>query len=57
MKTYLSLFLALSSILGAKPKADPKTFKVFLLAGQSNMEGKGAVDMDHPKEYLSLNHL
>ena len=29
----------------------PKAFKVFLLAGQSNMEGQGVVDMDHPKYY------
>ncbi len=28
-----------------------KTVKVFLLAGQSNMEGQGVVDMDHPKYY------
>ncbi|MEE3218680.1 MAG: sialate O-acetylesterase, partial [Planctomycetota bacterium] len=25
--------------------------KVFLLAGQSNMEGQGVVDLDHPKYY------
>ncbi|SVC23366.1 uncharacterized protein METZ01_LOCUS276220, partial [marine metagenome] len=28
-----------------------KTVKVFLLAGQSNMEGQGVVDLDHPKYY------
>ena len=27
------------------------SFKVFLLAGQSNMEGQGVVDLDHPKYY------
>ena len=25
--------------------------KVFILAGQSNMEGQGVVDLDHPKYY------
>ena len=34
-------------------QAKPKTFKVFLLAGQSNMQGQGVVDMDHPKYYNS----
>ena len=29
--------------------ADP--VKVFILAGQSNMEGQGVVDLDHPKYY------
>ncbi|MFP6886853.1 MAG: sialate O-acetylesterase [Opitutales bacterium] len=28
-----------------------KTVKVFLLAGQSNMEGQGVVDLDHPRYY------
>jgi len=28
-----------------------KYFQVFLLAGQSNMQGQGVVDMDHPKYY------
>ena len=32
-------------------------FHVFLLAGQSNMQGQGVVDMDHPKYYLSLIHI
>ena len=31
--------------------AEPKVFRVFLLAGQSNMEGQGVVDLDHPKYY------
>lgn len=39
--------LCSSSFLGA----EAKTFKVFLLAGQSNMEGQGVVDLDHPKYY------
>ncbi|MEC9093471.1 MAG: sialate O-acetylesterase [Planctomycetota bacterium] len=32
---------------------EDKTFSVFLLAGQSNMEGQGVVDLDHPKYYNS----
>ena len=28
-----------------------ESFKVFLLAGQSNMQGQGVVDLDHPKYY------
>lgn len=38
----------------ASPPADetaPRTFKVFLLAGQSNMEGQACVDLDHPEHY------
>jgi hypothetical protein len=34
-------------------QAKPKTYKVFLLAGQSNMQGQGVVDMDHPQYYNS----
>ncbi len=30
-----------------------KPVQVFLLAGQSNMEGQGVVDLDHPKYYNS----
>lgn len=36
--------------LAVSSNAD-KTVKVFLLAGQSNMEGQGVVDLDHPKYY------
>lgn len=31
--------------------AETKPIKVFILAGQSNMEGQGVVDLDHPKHY------
>lgn len=31
--------------------ADEKIVKVFVLAGQSNMEGQGVVDLDHPQHY------
>ena len=29
----------------------PGRVKIFLLAGQSNMEGQGVVDLDHPRYY------
>lgn len=35
------------------PKESRKPVKVFLLAGQSNMEGQGVVSMDHPHYYNS----
>ena len=31
--------------------ADNAVIRVFILAGQSNMEGQGVVDMDHPQYY------
>ena len=31
--------------------AAEKVVKVFVLAGQSNMEGQGVVDLDHPDHY------
>lgn len=31
--------------------ADESTLRVFVLAGQSNMEGQGVVDLDHPEYY------
>ena len=38
---------------GSEPTmvAQEGTFKVFLLAGQSNMEGHAVVDLDHPDHY------
>jgi hypothetical protein len=30
---------------------NPSPVRVFILAGQSNMEGQGVVDLDHPKYY------
>ncbi|MEM7233840.1 MAG: sialate O-acetylesterase [Planctomycetota bacterium] len=46
--TILLLFasLSMSSALRAEPK-----LRVFILAGQSNMEGQGVVDLHHPKYY------
>ncbi|KKK61998.1 hypothetical protein LCGC14_3008740, partial [marine sediment metagenome] len=34
-----------------KTEPQKKPVKVFLLAGQSNMEGQGVVSMDHPQYY------
>lgn len=47
------LFIVLSSLsalLQAAAKS-PAPIQVFILAGQSNMEGQGVVEMDHPKYY------
>ena len=45
-------FLALPFILrGTVEPTDDPIFHVFLLAGQSNMQGQGVVDMDHPNYY------
>ncbi len=33
------------------PQSSADTVQVYILAGQSNMEGQGVVDMDHPKYY------
>jgi hypothetical protein len=48
----LVCFLALpfSLRVTAEPTNNP-IFHVFLLAGQSNMQGQGVVDMDHPDYY------
>lgn len=43
------LLLALASLLSPSRAAEP--IKVFILAGQSNMEGQGVVSMDDPKNY------
>jgi hypothetical protein len=50
----IALALCLLSIAYAeKPNKLGKPVKVFLLAGQSNMEGQGVVSMDHPRYYNS----
>ena len=38
------LFFSLAIVLDCSALADKKTVKVFILAGQSNMEGKGRID-------------
>ncbi|SVE51777.1 uncharacterized protein METZ01_LOCUS504631, partial [marine metagenome] len=43
-------FFCLFACLGLTAHGKDR-FKVFLLAGQSNMEGQGVVDLDHPKYY------
>ena len=48
----VALALCLTSYTYAeRPKESGKPVKVFLLAGQSNMEGQGVVSMDHPEYY------
>ena len=44
----LLLLIVPAISLAAEPT---KPIKVFLLAGQSNMQGQGVVEMDHPKYY------
>lgn len=39
--------------VGVTRAADKPVIKVFILAGQSNMQGQGVVEMDHPKYYNS----
>jgi hypothetical protein len=52
MKTIMTkLILPLLFASLAVSSNTAKTVKVFLLAGQSNMEGQGVVDMDHPDYY------
>ncbi|MEE2642798.1 MAG: sialate O-acetylesterase [Planctomycetota bacterium] len=47
------LFLITQQDVAAQAPVKSDTFQVFLLAGQSNMEGQGVVDLDHPKYYNS----
>lgn len=50
----LLLAIVMLSPLSALCAADaPKPIKVFILAGQSNMQGQGVVSMDHPNDYNS----
>jgi hypothetical protein len=46
----LTLACSLSASVGAAQQAD-EPIRVFILAGQSNMEGQGVVDLDHPQYY------
>ena len=47
----LVLLLPAAGARGKQPGKSP--VKVFILAGQSNMEGQAVVDLDHPKYYNS----
>ena len=51
MKRLVSLIILAISCLSFVSGGKDKSFQVFLLAGQSNMQGQGVVDMDHPKYY------
>lgn len=53
MPTLAAIALAFitSSPFSLAPPDRPSTFKVFLLAGQSNMEGQAVVALDHPEHY------
>ena len=46
-----SISLLCTSVFAANPDHSEGVIKVFLLAGQSNMEGQGVVDLDHPEHY------
>ncbi len=43
--------IAFSSVATSADAADGPPVQVFILAGQSNMEGQGVVDLDHPEYY------
>lgn len=48
----LPLLLVISSVMSGSAIAEKRSpVRVFILAGQSNMEGQGVVDLDHPKYY------
>lgn len=56
MKRFVTLFMlpfiAFAALLLAGPQsAAQQPVQVFILAGQSNMEGKGVVSYDHPERY------
>ena len=52
LPTLAAVGLALAATTpSASPPPSKPTFKVFLLAGQSNMEGQAVVAMDHPEHY------
>ena len=51
MKRLVSTMMLAISCLSFVSGEQEKSFQVFLLAGQSNMQGQGVVDMDHPKYY------
>ncbi len=50
-KTIFLLFVSSIYCLCAKKSSADDSLHVYILAGQSNMEGQGVVDLDHPKYY------
>ncbi|MAG92549.1 MAG: hypothetical protein CMJ48_02185 [Planctomycetaceae bacterium] len=51
MRNALLVIPLLTLLTTAAPSAEKRPVQVFLLAGQSNMEGQGVVDLDHPQHY------
>ena len=47
----IAVFFIATGCCTALPPKSPDIVQVYILAGQSNMEGQGVVDMDHPKYY------
>jgi hypothetical protein len=47
IQTALATIILASTVCAA----EPAKLQIFLLAGQSNMEGQGVVDLDHPQHY------
>ncbi len=47
----LVVCLPQKDLIEVRPAETKKSVRVFLLAGQSNMEGQGVVDLDHEKHY------
>ena len=46
-----TLLIVLPAGSQGEPQQRRRVLRVFVLAGQSNMEGQGVVDLDHPKYY------
>lgn len=52
MSDYLAHLLLLAALLcTAGAAVADKPIQAFILAGQSNMQGQGVIDMDHPEHY------
>lgn len=51
VKTGVCLLVLLGMLRVTGEETGSNIFHVFLLAGQSNMQGQGVVDMDHPNYY------
>ncbi len=51
LRRFAACLLLVSWMPDAVSAAEPPVVRVFLLAGQSNMEGQGVVDLDHKQHY------